>query len=31
MLLGFLLLVYGPAYLTYMLFRRPISVVDRRI
>ena len=28
MLLGFLLLVYGPAYLAYMLFRRPISVVD---
>ena len=31
MLLGFLLLVYGPAYLAYMLFRRPISVVDLRI
>ena len=31
MLLGFLFLVYGPAYLTYMLFRRPISVVDLRI
>jgi oligosaccharide repeat unit polymerase len=30
-LLGFLLLVYGPAYLAYMLFRRPISVVDLRI
>jgi hypothetical protein len=31
MLLGFLLLVYEPAYLAYMLFRRPISVVDLRI
>lgn len=31
MLLGFLLLVYGPAYLTYMLLRRPVSVVDLRI
>jgi oligosaccharide repeat unit polymerase len=31
MLLGFLLLVYGPAYLAYMLFRRPVSVVDLRI
>ncbi|WP_065754489.1 hypothetical protein [Bradyrhizobium paxllaeri] len=31
MLLGFLLFVYGPAYLAYMLFRRPISVVDLRI
>src|SRR5207245_5161264 len=31
MLLGFLLLVYGLAYLAYMLFRRPISVVDLRI
>src|SRR5882724_3531997 len=30
-LLGFLLLVYGPAYLAYMLFRLPISVVDLRI
>ena len=30
-LLGFLLLVHGPAYLAYMLFRRPISVVDFRI
>ena len=31
MLLGFLLLVYGPAYFAYMLFRRPISVVNMRI
>jgi oligosaccharide repeat unit polymerase len=31
MLLGFLLFVYGPAYLVYMLLRRPISVVDLRI
>src|ERR1700757_1212764 len=31
MLVGFFLLVYGPAYLAYMLFRRPISVVDLRI
>src|SRR5438477_6484828 len=31
MLLGFLLFVYGPAYLAYMLFRRPVSVVDLRI
>jgi oligosaccharide repeat unit polymerase len=31
MLLGFLLFVYGPAYLAYMLFRRPISAVDLRI
>ena len=31
MLLGFLLFVYGPAYLAYMLLRRPISVVDLRI
>ena len=31
MLLGFLLFVYGPAYLVYMLVRRPISVVDLRI
>ncbi|OCK58347.1 oligosaccharide repeat unit polymerase [Bradyrhizobium sp. LMTR 3] len=31
MLLGFLLFVYGPAYLIYMLVRRPISVVDLRI
>ena len=30
-LLGFLLLVYGPAYLAYMLFRLPIEVVDFRI
>jgi len=27
MLLGFLLFVYGPAYLVYMLLRRPVSVV----
>ena len=31
MLLGFLLFVYGPAYLVYMLLRRPVSVVDLRI
>ena len=31
MLLGFLLIVYGPAYLAYMLLRRPVSVVDRQI
>jgi hypothetical protein len=31
MVLGFLLLVYGPAYLSYMLFRRPVSVVDLRV
>ena len=31
MLLGFLLIVYGPAYLGYMVLRRPSSVVDRRI
>jgi oligosaccharide repeat unit polymerase len=31
MLLGFLLFVYGPAYLAYMLFRMPINVVDERI
>ncbi|MDT4740709.1 hypothetical protein [Bradyrhizobium sp. WYCCWR 12699] len=31
MLLGFLLLVYGPAYLLYMLWRIPISAVDKQI
>lgn len=31
MLLSFLLLVYGPAYLTYMLWRIPISAVDKQI
>jgi oligosaccharide repeat unit polymerase len=31
MLLGFLLFVYGPTYLAYMLLRRPVSVVDLRI
>ena len=30
-LLGFLLIVYGPAYLAYMVLRRPSSVVDRQI
>jgi hypothetical protein len=31
MLLGFLLFVHGPAYLAYMLFRGPDSVIYRRI
>lgn len=31
MLLGFLLFVYGPAYLAYMLLRKPVSLVDLRI
>ena len=31
MLLGFLLLIHGPAYLIYMLFRGPQSLIYRRI
>lgn len=31
MLISFLLLVYGPAYLIYMLWRLPISAVDLQI
>lgn len=31
MLISFLLLVYGPAYLLYMLWRIPISAVDKQI
>ncbi|MFB6451673.1 hypothetical protein [Bradyrhizobium tunisiense] len=31
MLISFLLLVYGPAYLLYMLWRLPISAVDMQI
>lgn len=31
MLLGFLLLVHGPAYLAYMLFQGPQSLIYRRI
>jgi oligosaccharide repeat unit polymerase len=31
MLLAFLLLIHGPAYLVYMLFRGPQSVIYRRI
>ncbi|MDR6304578.1 hypothetical protein GGQ85_002288 [Nitrobacter vulgaris] len=31
MLLGFLLLIHGPAYLAYMLFHGPQSVIYRRI
>ncbi|MET4519809.1 hypothetical protein [Bradyrhizobium sp. I1.7.5] len=31
MLISFLLLIYGPAYLAYILWRLPISAVDKQI